>query len=180
MSEAWHFGSPYLLGLLVVVGMGQVFIGLITGPLWRGIGLPNSDRYGYWHSAVLGAAEGTIYLGALLASRPEFIAVWLGIKTVIRWRHWEIDIAIPGKSENETRWVLGRMAYNLFLLGNALVVLYAGIGWKVVNLANESAWSMAWTVVLGTVGLSAAAAIAVRFVPEYPPLPNNDPRVRKS
>jgi len=64
----------------------------------------------YWLSFWLGSIELMIYPYSM-ASRWEFIAFWIGIKTAVTWKKWE-----EGKD---------RSPYMRFLLGNALVISFS-------------------------------------------------------
>jgi hypothetical protein len=112
---------------------------------------------------------------------PEFIVAWLGIKTVVRWRHWENDIAIsPADGKGEPTWIYGRHAYNLFLIGNALVIVYAGAGWLLIDPVRVCDWSMVITlfiaVILGSISLVCVAGAT----PDYPPRPGDDPNLQRN
>ena len=65
-------------------------------------------------SVTLGIVERGLYTTALIIYAPEWIAVWLAIKVAGQWR----------RSEQEGE----KAAYNLFLIGNGLSVLFGLIG----------------------------------------------------
>lgn len=67
--------------------------------------------YSQWQVSILGIIERILYLISILIGKPEFIAAWLGIKTVY--------IALSEKN------VSGRRIYNNFLIGNGISILYA-------------------------------------------------------
>jgi hypothetical protein len=70
-----------------------------------------------WQGDMLGVCERGLYLASLQMGHPEFIAVWLGIKTVATSRRWT----------DEPR-LRGRAIYNIFLIGTALSLAYAAVG----------------------------------------------------
>src|SRR5262245_158821 len=108
-EQIWNIAMPYAIGIVMALVGGQVAILCITNPLWRKVGLPNTHRYGSSQSMILGLTECTLYLDSFLVMKPEFIAVWLGLKTVVKWRHWEHDVAVPGPAAGDPpRYVLGR------------------------------------------------------------------------
>ena len=67
----------------------------------------------------LGIIERILYTGAIIIGVPEWIAVWLAIKVAVAWRGWEGE---------------ERVNYNVFLIGNALSILFGFIGaWIVMG-----------------------------------------------
>ena len=178
-EQLWAYTMPYLLGYAVAIVGGQIVIGLTINILWSKLGTPRKKRHGAWHSMILGTTEIILYVAALKTGNAQFIAVWLGLKTVIKWRHWESDIAIPHENGAPT-WVLGRNAYNLFLLGNALVLLFAAVGWKLIYFASIPAWPKAIAILLALLFGSIGLVITAYMSPEYPPLKDSDPRVVKT
>lgn len=176
-EQIWNYAMPALLGFFVAVVLGQVVIGLTSKILYRKLGLEGS-RKGSQLSAILGAAECVLYLGAFLLGRLEFIAVWLGLKTVVRWRNWETDIPIPQAGE-KPKWILGRYAYNIFLLGNALVITFAAIGWKIIELARHKTWPEVIAIVAATLAGSLILIVWALLTRPEPPLPDSDPRVQR-
>ncbi len=152
-AEIWNFAKPYLVGCAFAFVIGQPVIFLTVNLLYRSLGLPFLSRHGAWHSIILGLTELALYIGALIAHKPEFIAVWLAKQHGV-----------------EQKYVYGRNAYNIFLLGNALVVLFAAFGWKVIEFAKNNAWSqvfgLAGAVIVGSVVL----VLLALFSPKYPPV----------
>jgi len=100
-----------------------------------------------WQTAVVGISERTLYIASVQVGRPEFIALWLTLKTVARSRRWTQESSVPG-----------RAIYNNFLAGNAMSILYSlvaagGIEWSVGprSLRNETlAIAVPTALLLGT------------------------------
>lgn len=65
--------------------------------------------------ALVGMLETILYLAAFLGNRPEFIGLWLGLKTAGGWKQWTEDDK-------------GRRRFLIFLLGSGMSVLIALIG----------------------------------------------------
>ena len=63
--------------------------------------------------SVLGIFERILYTFAIIVGRPEWIAVWLTLKISIKWHGWEKD---------------QKRSYNIFLIGNAISVLFGFLG----------------------------------------------------
>ena len=83
-----------------------------------------------WQVAVLGVLERFLYLTSILVGKPEFVAVWLTIKTV--YISWSEYVGQPKgtstKSKQKHEQVFNRRAYNNFLIGNGISVLFALAG----------------------------------------------------
>lgn len=74
----------------------------------------------YWQSCTVGIIERSLYLLSILIQKPEFIAVWLTLKTVSQAKSWSKDY-------------FGRPIYNNFLAGNGLSILFAFAGAGIVQ-----------------------------------------------
>jgi hypothetical protein len=79
-----------------------------------------------WQTITIGIIERSLYLTAILIGKPEFIAVWLTLKTVSQSKRW---------SENH----FGRAIYNNFLVGNSLSIMYAFAGAGIIQWTVGSA-----------------------------------------
>jgi len=175
MQSAYDFVRPYIVGYGVALVWGHIVIREVSSTLYRKLGLPRRERYGASHASILGAVEGALYVSALQFERPEFIAVWLGLKTVVTWRHWETDVPII--VDKQPRWILGRNVYNIFLLGNALVILFAAVGWKLIELLVDKECSAAIAIGVALAVGSIVLVIAARLSQEYPALERGDHRL---
>ena len=78
-----------------------------------------------WQTITLGIIERVLYLTSILVGRPEFIAVWLTLKTVY-------------KSWPELKDYPVRKTYNNFLIGNGLSIFYAFAGAGIIQWATGS------------------------------------------
>lgn len=65
----------------------------------------------------IGIIERILYTIALIMGLPQWIGIWLTLKVAVTWKKWE------GKSRDQ---------YNIFLIGNALSILFGVIGTWVV------------------------------------------------
>lgn len=79
-----------------------------------------------WQTITIGIIERSLYFTAILIGKPEFIAVWLTLKTVSQSKRW---------SENH----FGRAIYNNFLVGNSLSIMYAFAGAGIIQWTVGSA-----------------------------------------
>ncbi len=72
----------------------------------------------------VGMAERALYVIALYAVKPEFIAVWLAFKVAIEWRAWNPEIMYGDTKEEHRHYlIVQRARFNNFVLGNALSLL---------------------------------------------------------
>lgn len=169
------FVWPFFLGYIVVLVLGQTTIFVTFNILWGKLGYPKKIQP--WSiSALLGVVESILYVAALSADADtaKFIALWLGIKTVVKWRAWEADTLILGKSPTEPRWILGRHAYNLFLLGNALVVLFSAIGWQIIESGKAGELIQVYAIVAAGIIITILVPLVAHIGPVIPPLVDGD------
>lgn len=109
-------GTSVLLGM-VVSSLGGALV------LWVVI-----DKLAWWYvvkvgkvkpkppgplSIPLGILERVLYVAAFILGMPGWVAVWLGVKAAVQWNRW--------KGEE-------RVTYNVFLIGNAISILFGFIG----------------------------------------------------
>lgn len=62
----------------------------------------------------LGFLEAFTYVSAILMESPEWIPIWIGIKTASQWQRWSSTS--------------GRVAFNIFLIGNLMCMLFSFLG----------------------------------------------------
>lgn len=62
---------------------------------------------------ILGFFERALYTISIIMCLPQWIAVWLTLKTAVAWVGWQNDT---------------HRKYNLFLIGNAVSILFGIIG----------------------------------------------------
>ena len=91
----------------------------------------------FWQTATIGILERVLYLTSLQMQRPEFVAVWLGIKTVAQSKSWI-----------EESPVHGRAVYNNFLVGNAFSLLYALIGLGIIQRTSGATTIDSLTIIM--------------------------------
>lgn len=86
-------------------------------------------------SGIVGNMERIIYVTAITQGSLEVVAVWLGLKTATQWKRWA--------DEN----LKAQGAYNVFLVGNGLSVLFSMAGSSLVILYKEK-FSIEWYAIL--------------------------------
>ncbi|MDD5675203.1 MAG: hypothetical protein PHC61_13625 [Chitinivibrionales bacterium] len=123
----------YLFAAGYTSGIGYFFISKIINYLYiysAGANAHQDDkiRPGYNISSISGIVERLLYLGSLIIGKPEFIGLWLGLKTAGEWGHWH------NTSENG----VGRKGYLIFLIGTALSLSFSFISWKSILLYQSN------------------------------------------
>lgn len=88
-------------------------------------------RPGYELSMLSGIIERSVYITSLLLGFPQFVAIWLGLKSAGVWNHWHSP-----KDLVESNKKAGRSGYMIFLNGTALSLAFSVIGWKTIFWAK--------------------------------------------
>jgi hypothetical protein len=153
MSDASFHFAGYAYGLI----LAAIPIHFISRRMWQMIQdeslrhpapaqrnyirIPDTFVRFEWQTIAVGITERALYIASLQLARPEFIAIWLTLKTVARSRRWTSDETIPG-----------RAIYNNFLVGNALSIGFALISSAAIDWAAGPSWNrnitLAWLVPL--------------------------------
>ena len=82
-----------------------------------------------WQASLVGITERILYISSLLFDRPEFIAVWLTLKTIAQSRRWTKAKTVPG-----------RAIYNTFLIGNGLSIGFSFVAFAAIQWALGTEW----------------------------------------
>jgi len=142
--ENWRGFAPYALGLLYAILFGHWLVKANVDVLWKVIGVGSKVERHDWPSTLLGSLERTLYIASLLIGKGEFIAVWLALKAVPQWQRWNEIIKTESiqidSAKTEQKQIEGRAVYNIFLIGNALNVLFAAVGWRIVIFLRAGEW----------------------------------------
>jgi hypothetical protein len=93
-------------------------------------GLPYYSQWHRWMPTTVGAVELALYTAAANLGRFEWIAVWLGIKTVAGWTRWNKEDAADKHPS--------RTYFNCFLIGSGLSVAFGVAGGCLPKLAAIS------------------------------------------
>lgn len=122
----------YAIGYGFAILIGSVATKLVSDRMWQCIGWrktvrPDHFRPDVWQPRVTGIVERTLYIATLQVGRGEFIGFWLALKVAGQWSRWSRE-AEPGENAPQ-----GRSIYQNFLIGNALSVLYALTGFKLID-----------------------------------------------
>ena len=136
------------------IGYGYaLFAGLLTArvvnSMWKLIGWKANDNEGIrrniWEPVSVGIIERTLYVSSLILGHGVFIGFWLALKVAGRWTTpWEESTG------SKKVWPVTRSAYQIFLVGSGISVLYAFVGFKLImQIENgEFAYGFLLSVVL--------------------------------
>ncbi|MEW5807505.1 MAG: hypothetical protein AB1756_09200 [Acidobacteriota bacterium] len=86
-----------------------------------------------WHASITGLVERVLYVASLQMGQSAFIGIWLALKTVGNWKRWSHGYP----DDKEPPEVTGREFLNIFLIGSALSVAYAIVGFKLILWINN-------------------------------------------
>ncbi len=142
MKECLYYVHPYMWGFLSAIILGWLFIPEIMRELKKKIYPVLSkkeeiDAYDFYPS-IVGRFETVLYITALQLKHPEFIAGWLALKIAGRWTSPALKKddreELPEKESftPEQKFIVNCARYNIFTIGNALSIIYAVLGWKII------------------------------------------------
>ena len=157
---------PYIAGYLFTALVGQFFIAIIMGELKTKIRTYLPEIKGFskaysWYASMVGYMDGILYITSLLAGRPAFIAAWLAFKLAGRWESVKLDEEERKKIAKDQDWspaerfITTNAEYNIFTIGNALSVIYAVAGWKIIEWMKadklDRVWALCAITIIGSV-----------------------------
>jgi hypothetical protein len=122
-------GLVILLVAMIAAFIGHFLVDLVVGPRREKIkdaikkrGIEDIYEYTDDITKPIGRAERALYVLTICFGHPEFIAVWLALKTAVHWRAWSDN---KNGKKNDYGDALSRAIFNLFVLGNAMSLLAA-------------------------------------------------------
>jgi hypothetical protein len=132
-----------------VIGYGfsvfaeAILVKSLVETLWDCIAPQSSDgsqnRPQLWQGDTLARIEGVLYVALLQLGLGNLIGVWLGLKVAGQWKRWMDD------GDEKTQRPDGRSVFNVFLIGNALSVLYSFVGFKLIDwIRDERILQVCW------------------------------------
>lgn len=121
----------YVIGYGFSVIVGAILVKSLVETLWDCIAPGSSEnprvRQPPWQGDALARIEGVLYIAFLQLGLGQLIGVWLILKVVGQWKRWMDD------GDEKTERPDGRSVFNIFLIGNALTVLYSFVGFKLID-----------------------------------------------
>jgi hypothetical protein len=143
----------YLIGYGFSVFAGAILVKSLVESLWESISPSAATpkiRPHPWQGDVLARIEGVLYVAVLELGIPSLIGVWLALKVAGQWKRWMDD------GDPETQRPDGRTVFNIFLIGNALSVLYSFFGFKFIGWINAGKIMQVVWVSLAVIALTLA------------------------
>jgi hypothetical protein len=168
---------PYAIGYGFALVVGQIFIGKIEECMYTELGIPNRERA--WHSKVLGSIERILFIASFQVGIPQFIAIWVGLKTAGGWKHWTEEIWIHKDANGKEIEILGRHTFNIFLVAQALSIGFSTVGWKLIEWLTHYAWAEAIAAgVAALIGATVLWLIVCSNSKKPPPVCDSERSVR--
>jgi len=151
----------FLVGFYFAVVVGHYIITEIVANMWiAATGRKDDPVSPFDTSAIIGWVERSFYIVFLLLGKPEVIGFWLTLKTAGRiWgEERPAKKTICNDNSPPTRTI-----YQIFLIGNALSIGYAVVGWKIIVwLPKTPAYA-----VLSIISLCAGSLILCQIIKKW-------------
>ncbi len=132
---------PYIFGYIFAL-LGGFFIIKTMTNLKEFVRLElsseNNRKSLFWYAQIVGFIEVFIYLTAFLNNYGQFIGVWLAFKVLGRWESAKMEKdqlkkqSVDGAMDDEKQKIRNNALYNIFTIGNALPIIYAFVGSKII------------------------------------------------
>jgi len=121
----------HVIGYGFSVFAGAILVKSLVETLWDCIAPDSSDkpqvRQPPWQGDAIARIEGVLYVAFLQLGLGQLIGLWLILKVAGQWKRWMDD------GDEKTQRPDGRSVFNIFLIGNALSVLYSFVGFKLIG-----------------------------------------------
>jgi len=128
VHKMWY---AHVIGYGFSVFAEAILVKSLVETLWDCIAPKSSDnpqiRQPPWQGDALARIEGVLYIAFLQLGLGELIGLWLLLKVAGHWKRW-MDVG-----DETTQKPDGRSVFNIFLIGNALTVLYSFVGFKIIG-----------------------------------------------
>ena len=151
---------PYTPWYASVIGYGfsvfaeAILVKSLVETLWDCIAPHSSNspqnRPHLWQGDALARIEGVLYVALLQLGLGNLIGVWLVLKVAGQWKRWMDD------GDEQTQRPDGRSVFNIFLIGNALSVLYSFVGFKLIGWIEADRIIQVCWVCLSVIALTLA------------------------
>lgn len=140
LKELCNYLIPYFWGFGFALIIGTCLLSKISDILWEEITDDKNKRMDLhlWYSTAVGVLERFLYIIALLNQFGEFLGLWIAFKVVGRWERSKLEFEKLMKGDkNQIGKLKAQAIYNIFTIGNALSIIYAVVGWKIISWMNK-------------------------------------------
>jgi hypothetical protein len=128
------YGFPVLVGVLLMKNVVERLWECLTPEGARS----TTIRPEAWQPLVLALLETVLYIAFLQMGQAWFIGAWMAFKIAGQWKRW-------GESADEKTFKpAGHVVFNVFLIGNGFLILYAFVGYKLIGWINREQWLRAF------------------------------------
>lgn len=121
----------HVIGYGFSVFAAAILVKSLVETLWDCIAPDSSSnpqiRQSPWQGDALARIEGVLYVAFLQLGLGQLIGLWLMLKVAGQWKRWMDD------GDEKTQKPDGRSVFNIFLIGNALSMLYSFVGFKLIG-----------------------------------------------
>jgi hypothetical protein len=149
----------HLIGYGFSVFAAAILVKSVVETLWECIAPESSTnpqvRPNPWQGDALARIEGVLYVACLELGQSHLIGIWLVLKVAGHWKRW-MDDGDEGKEQPD-----GRSVFNIFLIGNALSILYSFVGFKLIGWVAEGEVMRVIGVSLTAIGLTLALWLSI-------------------
>ncbi|MBI3041587.1 MAG: hypothetical protein HYY78_02035 [Betaproteobacteria bacterium] len=150
-----------MYGYTYAIVIGHIFIRNINASMQEKFPTKREAHIASLSSA-LGCIEIFLFTSAFHIKTPEFIPVWLTLKTAAGWTHWNTPYK-PNDPDPKIPGITGRPAFNIFLAGNGLVIAFSFIGAQLITWLN--AMSFLPSIVTSIAAIAAASLLYLFLSP---------------
>jgi hypothetical protein len=131
-----------------------ILVKSLVETLWDSVSPGSSSnprfRPQLWQGDALARVEGALYVAFLQLGLGQLIGFWLALKVAGQWKRWMDD------GDEKTQMPDGRTTLHVFLIGNALSILYSFVGFKLIGWVNAGEIIKIIWVTLSVIGLTLA------------------------
>jgi hypothetical protein len=156
LRQAWKDAPmkwyAQLVGYCYPVLLGVLLVKNLVERMWDCV-LPDGSknpalRPDAWQARALSYIEAVLYVAFFQLGHPWFPVAWLALKIAGNWQRWSqtgnVNNGIPA----------GTAIFNVFMIGNAILILHSFVGYKIIVWMGTGRWLRAFWAPLLIVAFS--------------------------
>jgi hypothetical protein len=121
---------PYAVAYAYALIAG-LLVGPVTAYMYDLTGAERENTF-KWQPPILGIVERTLFLSSLITEHGSLIALWLTLKLGFQYKRWSgEDKSLRVEHGDEV--LIGRTLFMNSMIGSALSILYAAVGFGMVK-----------------------------------------------